>query len=75
MMDALDYYGSDRARVDLSLKESADKMAVETHPRLNSAMDFSPYRRLDSMPERKVSVTSRFGITGQSVREIGTDKF
>jgi len=75
MLEALDYYGSDRARVDLTNKESEIKMAAaDRQPRLNSAIDFLPYKRQDSLFDRKTSVNSRFGITGYTVREIGTDK-
>jgi hypothetical protein len=78
MLEALDYYGSEKARYDLHNKESELKMAASSrHPRLNSAMDFLPYQRskeVFSVYERKNTVASRFGITGYNVRDIGIEK-
>jgi len=77
MVEALDYYGSEKARIDLSIKESELRLGSNQRLRIHSAMDFvSPYQRTAtmSMAERKNTINSRFGITNQTVREIGTQK-
>jgi hypothetical protein len=81
MVEALDYYGSDRARFDLQNKESSIKLASSDMSR-NASMNDPSYPLVEYVRDNRHTVnpsvlmkgkshtSTKFGITNQVVRDL-----